>query len=147
MAAGLTLDEANLESFTQEFQSHVSQQLSFEDCEVVFETDGQLGVDELTQLTAELLRDYGPWGQNFPEPSFSGEFILEQQRVVGKNHLKLDLIHPDGTQHLNGIYFNMDKEKWPNYDAQRVNCVYRLTLNEFRGIQKLQLVIEYLETV
>ena len=147
MAAGLTLDEANLESFTQEFQSHVSQQLSSEDCEVVFETDGQLGVDELTQLTAELLRDYGPWGQNFPEPSFSGEFILEQQRVVGKNHLKLDLIHPDGIQRLRGIYFNMDREKWPNYDAQRVNCVYRLTLNEFRGIQQLQLVIEYLETV
>ena len=147
MAAGLTLDEANLESFTQEFQSHVSQQLSFEDCEVVVETDGQLGIEQLTQLTAELLRDYGPWGQNFPEPSFSGEFILEQQRVVGKNHLKLDLIHPDGIQHLNGIYFNMDKEKWPNYDVKRVNCVYRLALNEYRGIQKLQLVIEYLETV
>ena len=147
MAAGLTLDECNLECFIHEFQAHVSQNLLIQDCKVAFFIDGQLRCDQLIHSTAELLRDNGPWGQHFPEPSFSGEFILEQQKVVGNDHLKLSLYHPDGHRQLDAIYFNMNKEEWPNYDAKRVNCVYRLAFNDYGGLQKLQLIIEYIESV
>ncbi|MAJ87944.1 MAG: single-stranded-DNA-specific exonuclease RecJ [Cellvibrionales bacterium TMED148] len=147
MAAGLSLDECNLESFVQEFQAHVSQKLLTKDYEVAFMIDGHLRPDQLVQSTAKLLRDSGPWGQHFPEPSFSDEFIVEQQKVVGKNHLKLVLRHPDGHRYLDAIYFNMDMEKWPNYDSKRFNCVYRLAINEYGGLQKFQLVIEYMESI
>ena len=147
MAAELSLDECNLESFVQEFQAHVSQKLLTKDYEVAFMIDGHLRPDQLVQSTAKLLRDSGPWGQHFPEPSFSDEFIVEQQKVVGKNHLKLVLRHPDGHRYLDAIYFNMDMEKWPNYDSKRFNCVYRLAINEYGGLQKFQLVIEYMESI
>ena len=31
----------------------------------------------------------GPWGQNFPEPLFDGEFEVVDTRIVGERHLKL----------------------------------------------------------
>ena len=147
MAAGLTLDECNLESFIQEFQAYVSKNLLIQDCEDAFVIDGQLRCDQLVYSTAELLRDNGPWGQHFPEPSFSGEFILERQKVVGNDHLKLSLCHPGGHGQLDAIYFNINKEEWPNYDAKRVNCVYRMAFNDYGGLQKLQLIIEHIESI
>ena len=67
--------------------------------------------------------------------------------MVGNDHLKLSLCHPDGHRQLDAIYFNMNKEEWPNYDAERVNCVYRMAFNDYGGLQKLQLIIEYIESV
>ena len=37
---------------------------------------------------ANLLKNAGPWGQQFPEPVFEHVFEVIQQRIVGEKHLK-----------------------------------------------------------
>ena len=145
MAAGLTLDEDKLASFIQAFQSHVDQTINADDLNAKIVTDGSLSSDQMSLHTAEILREAGPWGQQFPEPCFEGSFTIRQQRVVGEKHLKLVLSHPSAPHiNLDAIYFNMDTQQWPNASAAHAKCVYRLDINEFRGQEKLQLVVQYL---
>ena len=145
MAAGLTLEEKNLTWFVEAFQAHVEKVLNPEDLNAKIITDGNLISDQISMYTAENLREAGPWGQQFPEPCFEDTFLINQQRVVGENHLKLVLSHPSAPKlSIDAIYFNMDVEQWPNNEIQQARCVYRLDINEFRGQQKLQLLVQYM---
>jgi single-stranded-DNA-specific exonuclease len=53
--------------------------------------------------------------------------------VVEKNHQLFD-----------GIAFNVDLSQWPNNQVGEVELAYRLDINEFRGKQSVQLMIESL---
>jgi single-stranded-DNA-specific exonuclease len=145
MAAGLSLEESQLTSFKKALQQHVASTIDPLDLEATLQTDGQLQADQFTLHTASLLRDAGPWGQAFPEPCFVGEFELISQRIVGENHLKVSLTADAiNAQPIDGIYFNIDPEQWPA-TTTRVRCVYRLDINEFRGLESLQLLIQYMQ--
>ena len=148
MAAGLSLLEKNLEQFTEALQQHVAKALNEDDLAAKVITDGSLESKQLTIHTAEVLREAGPWGQQFSEPCFEGCFKLKQQRIVGENHLKLVLADEAAPEiNIDAIYFNIDASLWPNKDAQRVRCVYRLDINEYRGQEKLQFLIQYMEAI
>ena len=144
MAAGLSLDESKFDQFEKALQQQVVSTIDPEDLQATMHTDGQLNNDQFSMQTASILRDAGPWGHAFPEPSFEGEFELISQRIVGENHLKV-VLSPDSmaSQSIDGIYFNIDNEKWPT-SATKVRCVYRLDINEFRGRESLQLLILYM---
>lgn len=84
MAAGLTLPKANIEAFGRAFEAVIGELVTPRSDQVLL-TDGELLPDELTLELAELIRASGPWGQAFPEPLFDGEFVLVQQRLVGRS--------------------------------------------------------------
>lgn len=147
MAAGLSLQADKLEAFRQAFDRVVRQTLSDKDLEQRIETDGVLRGDEMTLAFAEQLRDAGPWGHQFPEPLFDGEFRLVQQRVVGQKHLKMVLMERDTGYTVDAIHFNADMMLWPNESVQSVRAVYKLDVNEFRGQRTVQLLIDHLEAV
>ena len=145
MAAGLTMEESHLENFSNAFQEHVNTVISSDDLNARIMTDGSLEEEQINMQTASMLREAGPWGQQFPEPSFQGIFKIKQQRIVGKNHLKLLLqLHSNPIYTFDAIYFNVDLDCWPSDKHQNVTCVYRLEINEFRDKESLQLVIEYM---
>lgn len=144
MAAGMTIAAENLGLFQQAFDEAVRRQLSAEQLQHAVLTDGSLSGSEMTMEMAELLREAGPWGHQFPEPLFDGEFSLLQQRIVGQRHLKLVLMEPDSGVAIDAIHFNADTDIWPNDSVQRVRAVFRLDVNEFRGQRSLQLMIDHL---
>lgn len=144
MAAGMTIAAEHLAQFQQAFDAEVRRQLSAEDLQHSVLTDGTLSGSELALEVAEMLREAGPWGHNFPEPLFDGEFTLLQQRIVGQRHLKLVLMESDSGIAIDAIHFNADTSIWPDDAVQRVRAVYRLDVNEFRGQRSLQLMIDHL---
>jgi single-stranded-DNA-specific exonuclease len=147
MAAGLSLEKSSLKAFEQALQQQVMDTIEPDDLEATLKTDGELAACLMTKQSAETIRDAGPWGQSFPEPSFQGIFILKSQRIVGERHLKVVLAPVDDeSQQLDGIYFNIDIDQWPT-SITTVHCVYRLDINEFRGRETLQLLIQYMATV
>jgi single-stranded-DNA-specific exonuclease len=109
------------------------------------ETDGDLSIDEIALPTAEALRAGGPWGQAFPEPSFDGEFLVHQARVVGARHLKL-WVEPTGSgRRFDAIAFNhLDPGARPQPEGSTVRLVYRLDINAYRDERRLQLLIDHL---
>ena len=147
MAAGLSLEENKLPEFEQAFATQVAKSLSEDDLQAKLLTDGCLQTDQLSMRTAELLRDSGPWGQLFPEPCFEGDFVIMRQRIVGEKHLKL-VLAPYGQSQLaiDAIWFNIDTAVWPNHNVGVVRCVYRLDINEFRGQENLQLLVQHIQS-
>lgn len=145
MAAGLTIQEARLEAFSQAFDQAVRRELDEDALKGVLLSDGELSPQELNLPTAELLRAGGPWGQQFPEPMFDGHFRLLHQKLVGGKHLKMMLEPLSGGSVIDGIAFNIDLRRWPDASVQQVQLVYRLDVNEYRGNSSAQLMVEHLE--
>lgn len=79
MAAGLSLQSAQVDAFRDALHEVAVGQLTPELLQAEVHSDGELAPHELSRACAEALRDGGPWGQAFPEPQFDGEF-----RVLGK---------------------------------------------------------------
>lgn len=146
MAAGLTLEANNYSEFVRVFDIEIRKYLTEADLRGEIFSDGELQLTEFTLNTAEIIQAAGPWGQNFPEPLFDGEFNLVSQRLVGNKHLKMVLSIADKMQ-LDAIAFNVNTEQWPNYRCEKIHAAYRLDVNEYMGRQSLQLLIEHLEVV
>ncbi len=149
MAAGLTIAESDFDRFCQLFDEVVRQDLDDALLKGVILTDGELTPEEFSMHTAETLRAGGPWGQAFPEPIFDGEFKILHQKLVGDKHLKLMLEplfkgHPTNIM-IDGIAFNVDLRRWPDASVKTVHLAYKLDINEFRGNQSLQLMIDHLD--
>ncbi|WP_346826102.1 single-stranded-DNA-specific exonuclease RecJ [Serratia inhibens] len=144
MAAGLSLEEAKFDEFRQRFGDLVGEWLDPAMLEGVIWSDGELAMQELSLETAELLREGGPWGQAFPEPTFDGKFRILQQRLVGEKHLKLMVEPLAGGPLLDGIAFNVDTTLWPDSSVREVELAYKLDVNEFRGNRNVQLLIQHL---
>ena len=144
MAAGLSLDCANLERFRSALDEAVVAALDGASLSTETWTDGELGGADLGLPLAFELEDLGPWGQRFPEPLFEGAFELLDQRVVGGAHLKMVVRSRDGGEPLDAIAFNRLPENLPPGAAcgRTLRMLYRLAVNRWRGNDSCQLMVE-----
>lgn len=147
MAAGLSLKHENYETFSKVFAEEVGKHLSEEDLKGKILSDGELSPEDFNVTLADKLKNAVPWGQSFPEPLFDNCFEIVEQHIVGGKHLKIVLGLPEMEKTVDGIAFNVDLEKWPNYRAQKVRLAYRLDVNEFKGRKNLQIMIDHLEPI
>ncbi len=138
MAAGLTLAEDRLEEFKTVAAEQMARLYPNADFSGAIVTDGPLPGDAINLGFARSLRDAGPWGSGFPEPMWSGDFSVVEQRVVGENHLKLRVRPAGGGPVVDAIAFN---QAGPSYRGT-VQLAFRLDVNEYRGIESAQLVVE-----
>ena len=148
MAAGLSLPLAGLEDFRAAFDAEVQRWLSRDDAIGVVYSDGELSPKEITLDVARLLREAGPWGQAFPEPTFDGAFRVRGVRVLNERHLKLEICDEEGAPCEAIAFRHFDHDDAPVVQTNdRVELAYRLDLNEYNGTQRVQLVVEYLRVM
>lgn len=143
MAAGLSLARGDFERFSEAFAAEAARQLSAAQLQAMVESDGEVSSDFMTLEAAQVLRSAGPWGQEFPEPLFDGNFILRDKRVLADKHLKM-VLSPESEpgKLIDAIAFNVDADAWPAADASRIELVFRLDVNEYRNSLNLQLLVE-----
>ena len=146
MAAGLSIKLHDYPHFALLFANAVEARLTHVDLQQKAWSDGQLDTQHLTLAFAEQLQQAAIWGQAFPEPTFDGVFDVFQCRIVGKQHLKMVLKLPFSSLLIDAIAFFADQpESW--LGCRKVNAVYKLDINEFRGQRSLQLQVQYLEKI
>lgn len=136
-AAGATLMEEDFPVFQAVFTQVAAELLNPEDLARRIETDGALEEGYYSLEVARLL-DSAIWGQGFPPPLFADEFVVEQQRVLKDKHLKLRL--RKGNFSIDAIRFND-----PTCPADTVRAAFRLSVNEYNGVSRVQLLVEHLE--
>ncbi|MUV14898.1 single-stranded-DNA-specific exonuclease RecJ [Noviluteimonas gilva] len=140
MAAGLSLSHGALDAFANALRMHVESVLDPALLQAEVVSDGSLETHEFDRASAEYLRDGGPWGQAFPEPLFDGVFDVVGHKVVGLRHLKLSLRLPGRAAPIDAIHFN----GWTGTPPPaRVHLAYRLAVDDYRGGDAIQLVVEY----
>jgi single-stranded-DNA-specific exonuclease len=144
MAAGMSLPEAKLAAFRAAFEAEIGARTDGEPLTGVIHSDGALSAAELSLDTARVLRGAGPWGQGFPEPIFDGDFQVVDARIVGGKHLKMQLSAADRGQSdpLEAIafgYLGGAAEDPQLRSGARIQLAYRLEINEYRGVERVQL--------
>jgi single-stranded-DNA-specific exonuclease len=137
MAAGATLRETDFNRFQVLFAEIAGELLSPADLTRTLETDGPLEGGYISLETARLLENE-IWGQGFPAPLFVDDFEVEHQRVLKEKHLKLRL--KKGNSRIDAIQFN-----YAHSPGNTTRVAYRLSVNEYMGVENPQLMIEYLE--
>lgn len=137
MAAGATLRENDFDRFQALFAEVAGELLDPADLTRTLETDGPLEGGYISLETARLLENE-IWGQGFPAPLFVDDFEVEHQRVLKEKHLKLRL--KKGNSRIDAIQFNYARSP-----GNTTRAAYRLSVNEYMGVENPQLMIEYLE--
>jgi single-stranded-DNA-specific exonuclease len=137
MAAGATIMEADFARFRELFAQVADELLAPADLTRTLETDGSLEESYVSINTARLLDDE-VWGQGFPAPLFEDEFTVENQRILKDKHLKLRLRR--GEMRIDAIQFNFSGSP-----GTTIRAAYRLSVNEYNGVQSPQLLIEHFE--
>jgi single-stranded-DNA-specific exonuclease len=137
MAAGLSLEHDHLEEFSARFEQITRSQLGEELREKVCYSDGAVSEFGLATVT-KIVRDQ-PWGQGFEEPVFDDIFEIVSQRLLSGQHLKLQLRLKHSPLILEGIFFNRDQL----IEDHESHFAYKLDVNRFRGVDRVQLVIQY----
>ena len=142
MAAGLSIKKIHLDRFGLIFDKLVNATVNPDLLSKRILSDGQLSKDNLSLDLVAAIENAGPWGNDFPEPVFDGEFDLVSQRVVGQGHLKLVLSH-DGNL-IDAIAFRQD---YLNEASDKVRVVYKPQINRYAGAETLQLLVEYIVSI
>lgn len=139
MAAGLTLaGEQHLPAFAAALADAVLAQTGGVAPDDALDSDGPLGIAELTLELAQRLQQAGPWGQGFPAPLFDDVFTVHETRVVGADHLRLRLSLPGGPP-LNAIAWGAAPLR--GQLATSVRVAYEPQVNSWRGMRELQLLV------
>lgn len=135
MAAGATLMEADFERFKALFAEVADELLNPADLTRTLETDGGLETGYISLQVAQMLAGE-VWGQGFPPPLFEDVFEVESQRVLKEKHLKLRLKKDRAV--LEAIQFN-----FTDAPGRQARLAYRLTVNDYNGVQTPQLMVEH----
>ncbi len=141
-AAGLTIGESSLAAFSAAFGDALAEMLPAGAGGRIVETDGSLEAAHITLDVARML-EAEIWGQGFPQPLFCDTFEVEQQRVVGEKHLKLGLAK-EGRRYEAMAFRALDDERASRI-GNRIRAAYRLAVNEYNGLRKVQINVEHFE--
>ena len=142
MAAGFTILTENLKALGQHLERIATERLSDQELRPEIEVAAELREDHIDwDLWSELER-LEPFGAGNPEPQFLlRNAIIGNRRRVGSDgaHLKLSIERASGRGTLDAIGFGFGDA----FDLiqQRLDIVFTLGVNEWRGRRSLQLMI------
>lgn len=105
MAAGLTVERANLGKLRAFFTEKAEKQVQGLVANETLKIDGALGATGATVDLVDKLETAGPYGSGHPQPIFAiPAHRLRDVRLVGQSHVKITLEAQDGGK-LEGIAF------------------------------------------
>ena len=142
MAAGLSLARDHLDTFRQAFVDYAENTLSDDVLRRTLWTDGELAESDFTAELALTLRNWGPWGQAFPEPLFDGVFTILDKRCVGARHTKFRVRPGRSAPPLDALCFHQTPDEVPS--ASELRLVYQLDVNEYMGRVTPQLIVRHI---
>jgi len=148
MAAGLSIAESDYGTFVKAVETQLDRLYPTADFSGAIVSDGVLKDEAIARWggllqTARALREAGPWGSAFPEPLWNGDFNVVEQRTVGENHLKMRVRPAGGGNVIDAIAFNQAGTVYRDV----VQLAYRLDVNEYRGAQTPQLIVEQIASL
>ncbi|MCD6017846.1 MAG: single-stranded-DNA-specific exonuclease RecJ [Bacteroidetes bacterium] len=144
-AAGLSLKTGNIKAFIEAFEHEVSRTIKPEMLIPTVEIDLEILLDDINDKLIRILNQFAPHGPHNMTPVFCSRGVLDTgfARLVGNNHLKLEVYQPNTKlTKLEAIGFN--KGDYLNFFKRNipVDIVYKIKVNEFRGATSIQLLID-----
>ena len=144
-AAGLSLKPENLEAFFQCFEEIVEK--TIEDDMLIPEVviSETLQLTDITPKFYKILRQFAPFGPGNLAPLFKTECVVDTgySKIVGKNHLKLSVVHPHISSFpFSGIAFNQGDKFELIQSGQPFDICFHIEENVWNGKTSLQLYVK-----
>jgi single-stranded-DNA-specific exonuclease len=144
-AAGLTMKLENLQAFVEKFESVVSANITEHMLIPEVEIDAELGLNQIDQKLFRIIKQFAPFGPGNMAPVFMTKSVTDKgyARIVGNNHLKLDILDSDFPKAAfpsiafgQGEHLDLISKKIP------FDVCYVIEENEYNGIVSLQLNVK-----
>jgi single-stranded-DNA-specific exonuclease len=141
LAAGLSIERKNLESFRKRLNEYAKMQIASSDCTIKTHVEAEISEKEVTMESVNEISKLEPYGAKNPEPIF----ILKDLHIVEIAPLSMGkhtrIFFEKNDYGLPSICFghNLINEGFSIGDSVDVLC--SISINEFRGNKSVQLII------
>jgi len=144
-AAGLSMKEENLPKFKECFGKYVNEHITKEQLVPEIEIDSEIILRDISSRFFRILKQFAPFGPGNLSPLFMTGGLVDtgKARVVGKNHLKLEVVHPDISGFpFSAIAFQQGHHYENIRDGKQFRACYHIEENEWNGVTSIQLNIK-----
>ena len=146
-AAGLTIENENIDTFTKEFIKRANASLKSQDIIPYINLDAKISFKDITFEFLESLELLEPYGTGNPPPLLYCEAKqVWPPKVIARNHLKLFL--EENNRFLEGIAFGLGrkKEKLSNKNL-KLHLAFTLITNNYLNKASIQLNVREFEII
>jgi single-stranded-DNA-specific exonuclease len=142
-AAGLSLKKENFETFRKRFEEVVNETITEESLTPEVNIDAELNFTDINEKFLNIVNQFAPFGPGNMKPVFLSRAVRDRgySRVVGDDHLKLELTQDEGRS-CKGIAFGMGdlaEKIFHTGIEKRFDICYTLEDNEWQGVRKIEL--------
>ncbi|MBC8314726.1 MAG: single-stranded-DNA-specific exonuclease RecJ [Bacteroidales bacterium] len=144
-AAGLSMKRKNLELFSQRFEEIVAERLQGVELVPEMSIDAKLPLFSIHSRFFNILKQFSPFGPGNLAPLFVTKGVVNAggTRIVGKNHLKLNVVHPEvHGGPFSGIAFQQGSHLPHIEKGIPFDLCYHIEENEWNGTVTLQLNVK-----
>ncbi len=144
-AAGLSLKPEKLTEFAKKFENAVGERMKGKEFVPEIEIDVILPLNAIHSRFYNILKQFAPFGPGNMAPVFQTEGVVNAggTRVVGKNHLKLYIVHPEVSGGpFSGIAFQQGAHVEKIEEGTPFTICYHIEENEWNGTVSLQLNVK-----
>ncbi len=139
-AAGLSLKRENLDAFVLAFEKAVSSTITLEQENKQLKIDAEITLDLINYKFLDILNQMAPFGPGNLQPVFVAKgVVIQKATLLKKLHLKLNVTQNGAV--FDGIGFNMPQHYSKNIEGNKIDIVFNIDENNFRGIKSIQLKI------
>ncbi|MDZ4845998.1 MAG: single-stranded-DNA-specific exonuclease RecJ [Chitinophagales bacterium] len=145
-AAGLSLKKENFEIFQQHFEEVVSATITEGSLTPEVVIDAELNFTDINERFFNIINQFAPFGPGNMKPVFVSHNVRDRgySRIVGDDHLKLELTQDEG-RYCKGIAFGMGDLAGKIFHTgveKRFDICYTLEENEWQGIKNIELNVK-----
>lgn len=144
-AAGLSLKQEHIQEFVDCFEKYVQENISKDSLMPEINVDAALNLEDITEKFYHVLKQFSPFGPGNMSPVFVSDGVMDTgyAKIVGGNHLKLQVCYPDN-RHIsfNAIAFG-HADKLPIINTRLpFEICYSINENVWREQSSLQLMVK-----
>ncbi len=139
-AAGMTIEETNVDAFIEKFELEVATTIEDEMLIPEVKIDHELRLDQISDKFFRVQRQLEPFGPENWEPTYSSKDCLLKYppRIVGNDHLKLTVFQEGGPS-FDAIGFNLGSYFDELDEGVPFEIAYHIDENTWNGRTTLQL--------
>lgn len=144
-AAGMSIRPENFPAFREKFENIVASTIEEKMLIPEISIDAKIKLNNISTKFFKVLKQFAPFGPDNMAPVFLTENVVDTgyASIVGKNHLKLSVVHPDISGFpVAGIAFQQGDKLPVVQSGKPFSICYHVEENEWNGHVSLQLNIK-----
>jgi single-stranded-DNA-specific exonuclease len=148
-AAGLSMKPENLPSFTELFEQTVAASIPEKLLTPEIEIDAEINLPEIDDKFNRILKQFAPFGPGNLAPVLKAKTLRDKggARLVGNNHLKMDLVDGSSGKTFPAIAFNQGHYLQVVSGKRLLDVCFAIEENEYQGNVSLQMNVKDLRAL